>query len=182
MATPRRDAPAAAAARDTLGEAVVTRGAAVAPSAGDSRLAAAKTPSNPTSQPCALTCVTGAASRSPALARQAVAVGSGGVSDASRRAFAAVAAQQGVVAEGLSLARLAGRPHRLGGADALPRHLVAQAPAAALARCRRRERGGVCSSTGGGEEGGQEEEEGGAHVCSGGSRSVPLHTCCTDGR
>lgn len=146
MAHPRRDAAAAAAARHALGEAVVTRGAAVAPSAGDSRLAAAKTASDPTSRPCALTCATG--SRSPALARQAVAVGPGGVSDAGRRAFAAVAAQQGVVAEGLSLARLAGRPHRLGGADALPRHLVAQAPAAALAGCRRRGRGGVGGGAG----------------------------------
>lgn len=77
----------------------------------------------------------------PALSREAVAVGPRDVFDSGRRAFAAVAAQQGVVAEGLGLAHVAGGLHRLRGADAFSCHLVAQA-AAALARCRG-ERGGI---------------------------------------
>ena len=68
-----------------------------------------------------------------ALSGDFVTAGAPGGPDAGGGAVAALAAQQGVEAEGLAVAHVAGRLHRLGGADAAARHLVAQA-AAALAR------------------------------------------------
>lgn len=73
-------------------------------------------------------------SHTPALPRDAVTLRPCAVLDAAGGAVAALAAQQRVVAESVSLALVAGRPDRLRGADAAPRHLVAQS-AAALARC-----------------------------------------------
>lgn len=120
-----------------LGEAVVSRSAAVTLSASDSRLATAKkeprTHTQGSESESIRTCVV--CFHSLALSGEAVAVGPRHVFDPSGGALAAVAAQQGMVAEGLGLARAAGRPHRLRRADAFPRHLVAQT-AAALARCR----------------------------------------------
>lgn len=139
VADVRSDAVAVTVAGKTLGEAVVSRGAAVAPTPADSRLAAAQEPDNNSEPEDGLH--TQSRFHALALSREAVAVGPRDVFDSGLRAFAAVAAQQGVVAESLGLARVAGRLHRLGGADAFPRHFVAQA-AAALARCRR-ERGRI---------------------------------------
>lgn len=76
----------------------------------------------------------GVLSHSPALSGDAVTLGPGAVCDAAGGAVAALTAKQRVVAESLSLAHVAGRPHCLRGADAAARHLVAQS-AAALARC-----------------------------------------------
>lgn len=141
MAHVRGDSITVTAAWETLGEAEVSRSAAVALAAADSRLATTHK-SDKNSQPSSEPAHTRVCFHPLALSRQAVAVGPRHVFDSGRRAFAAVAAQQGVIAEGLGLTGLAGRLHRLGGADALPRHLVAQATAA-LARCGRGERGGM---------------------------------------
>lgn len=170
----RGDSITVTVARNALGEAVVPRGTAVTLTATDSRLATTKkvrqkksgAATAVCSHRCRLVCY-----HTPALSSETVAVGPRRVIDSSRRAIAAVAAQQGVIAEGLRLTHVAGRRHRLRWADALSRHLVAQA-AAALTRCGR-ERGdvwrNVCKQT----------AEGGtltwnvAHVCSRGSRSIP---------
>ena len=63
-----------------------------------------------------------------------VTLAAGAAHDASGGAVAVVAAHQRVVAERLALAHAARRAHRLRGADALARHLVAQPPTA-LTRC-----------------------------------------------
>lgn len=166
-----------AVARQTLGEAVVPRSTAIALSATDSRLATAKIQSHIQRfrkqvqlYPLAsMTDVSVVCFHSRALAREAVTVGPRDIFDSSRRAFAAVAAQQGMITESLSLAHVAGRFHRLRGADAFSRHLVAQA-AAALARCRR-ERGGIRRNVGNLADCGPLVPNI-AHVCSRGSRSI----------
>lgn len=145
----RSDTITVAVAGYALGEAIVPRSTAVTLSAPDSRLATRKTQSQTQRfrrqvQLCTLTSLTDVpvvCCHSPALSSEAVTVGPRDIPDSSWRAFAAVTAQQGVIAESLSLAHLAGRLHRLRGADAFSRHLVAQA-AAALTRCGR-ERGGI---------------------------------------
>lgn len=83
-------------------------------------------------------CAAGVLLHTPALSGDAVTLGPCGVVDAAGGAVAALAAKQRVVAERLSLAHIAGWPDCLRGADAAPRHLVAQS-AAALARCKVRQ-------------------------------------------
>lgn len=145
----RSDAITVAVTGYTLGKAVVPRSAAITLPAPNPRLATTEIQSQ--TQPvrrqvqlCTLTSTTDVSvvrCHSPALSSEAVTVGPGDIFDSSGRAFAAVAAQQGMIAKRLSLAHVAGRFHRLRGADAFSRHLVAQA-AAALARCARK-RGGI---------------------------------------
>lgn len=173
----RSDTITVAVARYTLGEAIVSRSTAITLSATDSRLATTKIQSQIQRfrrqvQLYTLTSTTHvsvACFHSLALSSKAVTVGPRDIFDSRGRAFASVAAQQGMITESLSLAHFAGRFHRLRGADAFSRHLVAQA-AAALTRCRR-ERGGIRRNVCHNADGGTLVRNT-AHVCSRGSRSI----------
>lgn len=82
----------------------------------------------------------------PALTGDVVTVRPCIVFGAIWRAFTALAAQQRVIAESLSLTHITGRLDRLRRADTVPRHLVTQS-AATLTCCRRERKGNTFGET-----------------------------------